>query len=128
MELSQTCFHKRQRSIASSGIDPKTNILLPLVRSYESGTLYLSHHTNAEHFVGFRLQVFCQAGPPQRVDRLTQEEISVECLSQGRNDALPVRKSDQGSATFRLLDRRSASDATANPTFPIELLHSLLFS
>ena len=54
-------------------------------------------------FLGFCLQVFCLAEPQQRIDCLAQWEISVKCLCQGRNDALPVRESNQGSATFRSL-------------------------
>ena len=34
--------------------------------------LRLSNHNNAEQFFGLCLQVFRQAGPPQRVDRLAQ--------------------------------------------------------
>ena len=32
----------------------------------EPSALHLSHPTNAEHFFGFWLQVFHQAGSPQR--------------------------------------------------------------
>ena len=46
------------------------NLRYHLVGSYEPGTLRLSDHTNAEHFFWFCLQVFCQVGPPQRVDCL----------------------------------------------------------
>ena len=44
---------------------------------------------------GLYLQVFCQAGPPQRVDCSTwsQWKISVKCLSQERNDVMPARES-----------------------------------
>ena len=36
--------------------------------SYEPGTLRPSNHTNAEHFFGFYLQVFRQAGPPPELN------------------------------------------------------------
>ena len=35
--------------------------------SFKPGTLRMSDHTNAEHFFGFCLQVFCHAEPPKRV-------------------------------------------------------------
>ena len=47
------------------------SVLLSLfVRSYEPGTLRMSNHTNAEHFLGFCLRIIRQAGPPQPVDCL----------------------------------------------------------
>ena len=51
-------------------------------------------------FCGSVLQVFSQTGPPRRVDCLARREISVKCLSQGRNDEMP--DSSIEAATFRL--------------------------
>ena len=47
------------------------------VRSYGPGTLRLSNHSNPERFLWFCLQVFRQAGQPQRVVARPQWEISV---------------------------------------------------
>ena len=41
-----------------------------IVRSYEPDTLRLSNHISEEHPFWFCLLVFCQAGPPQRVNCL----------------------------------------------------------
>ena len=61
------------------------------VRLCEPGTLHLSNQTNAEHFFGFCLQHFRQAGPPQRVDcAWPQSEINIKYLSLGHNVVLPV--------------------------------------
>ena len=42
------------------------NLDVGFFSSYETNTLPLSNHTNAEHFLGFGLQVFRHAGPLQR--------------------------------------------------------------
>ena len=93
------------------------------VCSYEPGTLRLSNRSNTEHIFGFSLQVFRQPGPPQRGDCFGPKwEISVNCLSQGHSDALPVRESNRESATFWSLTRRSTTELSppdffANFTF-----------
>ena len=58
---------------------------------------------------GSVLQVFVHAGPPQRVDCLAPMEISVSVFPQEHNDAMLVRESNQGSAIFRSLARRSTT-------------------
>ena len=75
-----------------------------------------SNHTNAKHFFWFCLQVFRQARPPQWVDCLAQMEISVKCLSQGHNEALPVRELNQRSVTFRSLTRRFTTELSPPPS------------
>ena len=40
---------------------------------------------------------------PQRIDPFTPMGISIECLCQGHNDALPVRESNRELATFSSL-------------------------
>ena len=74
------------------------NLRYHLVGSYEPGTLRLSDHTNAEHFFGFCLQVFCQAGPPQRVDYLA---------SRGNKRRLYFPRT---SSVRRIFERRGAGN------------------
>ena len=53
---------------------PSSLSLINILCLYEPGTLRLSNHINAEHFFGFCLLAFRQAGPPQRVDCLALTE------------------------------------------------------
>ena len=61
------------------------------------------------HFFGFFFNAFRQAGPPQWIDCLTQWELGVKCLSQGHDDALPMRELNQRSVTFSSRVRRSTT-------------------
>ena len=62
--------------------------------------------------LGFCLQVFRPAGPPQQLWTVWQEwEICVRSLFHGHNDTLPVRKSNQSQQP--LLDAQPLSIATA---------------
>ena len=72
----------------------RTNKLTFLfARSYEPGTLHLSNLINAGHFFWFCLQVFRQAGPPQRVD----------CLGPIRNRCKrPFPRIQRRIASFRI--------------------------
>ena len=70
------------------------------------------NHTDAEHFWWIYLKAFCLAGPPQLVYYwVLIDKIIIKCLSQGNNDALPVRQSNRESATFQFLTRRSINCA-----------------
>ena len=78
-------------------------VFLLFIHAYKPSSLRLSNHINAEHrfwLLWFRLQVFRQAAPPQRVDCFAPVRMSVKCLSQGHNIELPVRESNREPATF----------------------------
>ena len=62
------------------------------------------------HFFGSFLQVFRQAGPPQRLDCLSQWELGVNCLFQGHDNTLLMQELNQGSVIFRLLARRLTTE------------------
>ena len=70
--------------------------------------------TNAEHSLRFCLQVFCRAWPPQRVDCLAQPKIWVKFLSQGHNDAIPVREIEV--AMRRVSDQKVTDSVNSNPS------------
>jgi len=62
-------------------------------------TLCVCHTTPTQKL--FRLRVFRQAGPPQRIDCLVpRRENSIKCLTQGHSDALPHRESNYGFTAF----------------------------
>ena len=59
---------------------PKKGALSLFLRK-KPGTLHPSNYSDAEHFFGFCLQVFCQDGPLQKVDRCFAPTGSTEKVS-----------------------------------------------
>ena len=77
----------------------------------EPGTLRLFNHTKGEHrFWDSFCKSLVRLGHHDGYTALPKWEISVQCLSQGYNDALPERESNQRSATLRSLARYSTTE------------------
>ena len=76
-------------------------LFIPIFYSYKPSTLRFSNNTNGEHpFLGFVRKSFIRLDHHNGWAARLQWEICIKCLPQRQNDKLPIRKSNQGPASF----------------------------
>ena len=78
--------------------------------SCKPGALHLSNHINTNHLCWVLFESFSSGWATTTTRLLGPNVQRAKHHSQGDNDALPVRESNQRSATFRSLPRRSTTE------------------